>query len=366
MRDSRLPIDENGGSGNRRARLIAGTDDDPAITGGERLDCRQGQSQNQNRDDSHSGVRAGVLLQNHLMTRTLAITVPGGFRLPIAVRSHGWYLLAPFHWNERDETLERFDTAGRGKVSRITVVQKGRSLHVTAAPSMAEGELRRRITRMLQLDVDLSGFHAQCRRVPSHGKAATSGFGRLLCGTTRFEDTVKVITTTNTTWRQTVRMNELLCQHFGRRGSGGNAFPSPDDIAASDVGDLQDRARLGYRAKTIHQLAKLIVSGELDIEADVSAMPTAELEKELRRLPGIGPYGSAHLLAMEGRHDLIAVDTEFRRFVRERYFEGVQPSDARMLDIYDQWGRWKYLGYWWELWTEVAESVDRNGNTPPA
>ena len=53
-----------------------------------------------------------------------------------------------------------------------------------------------------------------------------------------------------------------------------------------------------------------------------------------------------------GRHDFIAVDTEFRRFVRERYHLGRKVSDAAMLRRYAKWGRWKYLAYWSELWNE--------------
>ena len=66
-------------------------------------------------------------------------------------------------------------------------------------------------------------------------------------------------------------------------------------------------------------------------------------------LPGIGPYGDAHLRAMDGKHDDIAVDTEFRRFVREKYHGGRKVSDAAMLRRYAKWGRWKYLAYWSEL-----------------
>ena len=86
----------------------------------------------------------------------------------------------------------------------------------------------------------------------------------------------------------------------------------------------------------------------------IRALAEVDLQKgELKdylRLPGIGPYGAAHLLAMDGRHDLIAVDTEFRRFVRERYHGGRKVSDATMLRRYAKWGRWKYLAYWSELW----------------
>jgi len=77
------------------------------------------------------------------------------------------------------------------------------------------------------------------------------------------------------------------------------------------------------------------------------------LFKEYQTLPGIGPYGAAHLLAMDGRHDFIAVDSEFRRHVLETYHRGKRISDAAMLRRYNKWGRWKYLAYWSELWSSA-------------
>jgi 3-methyladenine DNA glycosylase/8-oxoguanine DNA glycosylase len=122
-------------------------------------------------------------------------------------------------------------------------------------------------------------------------------------------------------------------------------------VARVSVEELQADCRLGYRAKSIHALATGIVSGAIDLErlAD-PAQSTEQLFKSYGSLPGIGPYGAAHLLAMDGRHDFIAVDTEFRRFVRERYHNGRKVSDAAMLRRYARWGRWKYLGFWSELW----------------
>ena len=60
---------------------------------------------------------------------------------------------------------------------------------------------------------------------------------------------------------------------------------------------------------------------------------------------------------MDGRHDFIAVDSEFRRFVRETHHKGRRVSDKTMLRRYNKWGRWKYLAYWSELWKSVAERL---------
>jgi len=209
-------------------------------------------------------------------------------------------------------------------------------------------ELRRRMSRMFQLGVDTSEFVMLTRGSPAHAWVEAGGFGRLLCGSTLFEDVVKIILTTNVTWSQTVRMAELLVGKCGR----GGAFPSPQAVARFTPDELQRDCRLGYRAKSIHLLAQGIADGSIDLDAIRDpGQTTEELYASYRQLPGIGPYGSAHLLAMDGRHDFIAVDTEFRRFVRERYHKGRRVGDRTMLRHYAKWGRWKYLAYWSELWS---------------
>lgn len=289
----------------------------------------------------------------------LIVDAPFGFRLPVTVESHGWYRLAPFGWNAGREMLSRPERVDSGAVVRLQVSQSGDELNIDWKPGRAATgeEIRRRVGRMLQLHLDLTGFHRRAARRRSHRDAAAIHFGRLLCGTSRFEDAVRIITTTNTAWRQTIRMNQLLVAHFGARGSAGAAFPSAHEIAAATPADLQEKCRLGYRAATIHRLACGVVDGTFPIEQDTSRMSTSELDDFFQSFPGIGPYGSAHLLAMEGRHEWIAVDTEFRRYVRTRYFSGADPGDAEMVAVYRSWGQWKYLAYWWELWSEVRDSV---------
>src|SRR5438309_1761028 len=155
-------------------------------------------------------------------------------------------------------------------------------------------------------------------------------------------------------WSAAKRMVELLVGKCGR----GGAFPSPEDVARFSVDELQRDCRLGYRAKTLHALASGLAGGSIDVARITDpSQSTEELFKSYRILPGIGPYGAAHLLAMDGRHDFIAVDTEFRRFVRERYHKGRLVSDSTMLRRYAKWGRWKYLAYWSELWNSIADRV---------
>jgi 3-methyladenine DNA glycosylase/8-oxoguanine DNA glycosylase len=154
-------------------------------------------------------------------------------------------------------------------------------------------------------------------------------------------------------------MTELLVEKCGRRTkSGRRAFPEPAEVARFSAEELQEECRLGYRAKSVHALASGIESRAIDMVAlSDPSQTTGELFASYRELPGIGPYGAAHLLAMDGRHDFIAVDTEFRRFVRERYHGGRAVSDKTMLRRYTKWGRWKYLAYWSELWESAAPGL---------
>jgi 3-methyladenine DNA glycosylase/8-oxoguanine DNA glycosylase len=296
--------------------------------------------------------------------------------------------LPPTRWSARERILRRAEVLGGRAVDlEIThddgalVIRLGeRGADVSSArprdtaaaaahertrrplPSLStaeENELRAKIGRTFQLDLDLSDFHERARQSPAHEWVADAGFGRLLCGSTLFEDVVKIITTTNTMWRQTVRMNELLVEKCGlRTRSGAHAFPRPVDVARFSAEELKEECRLGYRAKSIVLVARGMADGSIDVEkiSDPS-QSTDELFKSYLTLPGIGPYGAAHLLAMDGRHDFIAVDTEFRRHVRETYHKGRSVSDKAMLRRYAKWGRWKYLAYWSELWRSVAERL---------
>jgi 3-methyladenine DNA glycosylase/8-oxoguanine DNA glycosylase len=239
-----------------------------------------------------------------------------------------------------------------GKACHMAITFADGALHISGT-RMTE-ELRAKMTRMFQLAVDTTDFIVIARDSADHAWVESAGFGRLLCGSTLFEDAMKIITTTNTTWRQTMRMVELLVEKCGR----GGAFPEPSDIVRFSTDELKTLCRLGYRAKSIHALASGIAGGTIDLAriAD-SNQSTEELFASYRQLPGIGPYGAAHLLAMDGRHDFIAIDSEFRRFVRERHHKGRRVSDRTMLRRYAKWGRWKYLAYWSELWKSVAERL---------
>ena len=290
------------------------------------------------------------------MTDVISIETPRNFAFESTVVSHGWYLLAPFRWERDNKVLHRTEDFEGTAFDLQIRWRKGHLLVESDADlNRVEQMLRERLERMFQLHVDTAEFLQLCRSSATHAVVVKMRFGRLLCSSSLFEDAIKVITTTNTTWRQTMRMVELLVQHYGT----GGAFPTPQAIANRTVKQLSDECRLGYRSASVHKLASGIVDGSIDLQRVADPQQsTPELFKSYRSLPGIGPYGAAHLLAMDGRHDFIAVDTEFRRFVRDRYHRGRNVSDRTLLKRYARWGRWQYLAYWSELWSSIAPDLE--------
>jgi 3-methyladenine DNA glycosylase/8-oxoguanine DNA glycosylase len=135
------------------------------------------------------------------------------------------------------------------------------------------------------------------------------------------------------------------------------AFPTPAAIARVSPQQFADSVRLGYRTKYVYQLAHRITTRELNLEAlRDSDLPTPELKNELLAIKGIGNYAAATLLMLIGRYDELAVDTAFRQFVSKKYFDGERPTDAEAQAIYAEWGEWKYLAYWFDIWQEYTNA----------
>ena len=320
----------------------------------------------------------------------LSIAPPAPFDFERTAYSHGWVVLAPNGWDSERKALRRVERLGSGKVVALDIRGTGPvgkrqiavDVHHSGDLSQRERkEIESAVGRMFRVDEDLSAFYALCEKRGGRWKKWTEGLGKLLRSPTMFEDVVKVICTTNIQWSGTKRMVEGLVEAYGepfggdgvtgivKNGGRGDsrdkktnknlveasvakAFPTPEAIAAENPDVFAESVRLGYRAPFVHELAVGVASGELDLEAFMdSDLPTPELKKELLTVKGVGAYAAASLLMILGRYDELAVDTVFRQFVREKYFDGNRPTDAEARAIYKDWGQWKYLAYWFDLWT---------------
>lgn len=298
-----------------------------------------------------------------MLTTSLTELAPAPFDFESAARSHGWAALLPFTWEATTATLSRVHRLpSSGKVVRLHLregQQNGSSPLVQITVEMAdaltadeEAEIRRAVRRMLRLDEDFSEFYALYAQAEGWSLRLQPGGGRLLRCPSLFEDIVYTLCTTNITWSGTKRLVERLTTRLGQPFPGREAwraFPTPAAIAAAGPEFLKEEIRLGYRAPYVWEMAAAVAEGRLDLSTlEASAHPTEELLRRLRQIKGVGPYAAATLLMILGRYEHLAIDTELRAHVSQKYYQGQPVSEAQMRAIYAPWGKWQYLAYWFD------------------
>jgi len=164
---------------------------------------------------------------------------------------------------------------------------------------------------------------------------------------TVFEAAVKTICTTNVAWSATVRMVNALVDNLGETSaSGARAFPTAEAMASVPESFYRQTVRAGYRSAYLHPLASGVVAGvfeveELGVQAELS---DDEVASRLLGLPGIGPYGAAHLMMLLGRHSRLILDS----WTRPKYakLNGRKASDATVQRRFRRYGRYSGLAFW--------------------
>lgn len=265
-------------------------------------------------------------------------------------------MLAPFNWDPESETLRYTDRLATGRVTTYTMQASTNGIRAYAdlqfTPS-ERAEVRRKLAWMFALDSDLSAFYKAARGVPQLANARRLAHGRILRSPTLFEDVVKTIFTTNTTWSGTKRMTLKLVEGAGTKIKDGTAqaFPTPKQIAKGGMKLLDGHVRAGYRAPAVLELAEQVASGVLDLNdlAD-PRRPTLELRKKLMSLRGVGPYAAANLLMLLGRSDFIPVDSLALQSVSQEWHRGRPVTEVHVQRAFRKWGEYKGLAFWFWQW----------------
>lgn len=291
-----------------------------------------------------------------MSTETFSLYADTPFDFGHTCTAHGWHMLAPFAWDPHTATLTRSERLPDGThvLLHMHGLPNGVQVAVESADPLTATQRAacEQVVRVcLRLDEDLRPFYARIAAHPEW-RHFPKGGGRLLRSPTLFEDIIKTICTTNTRWGQTKRMVERLVDTFGERPAIAPhrpTFPTPQALAAASD-EMLKACGLGYRADAVRDIARAVADGTLDVEAwRWSDAPTAEIRKRLLRLRGIGPYAAATLLMLIGRYDEVPFDSIYRDFVVRTFFGGKAPaSKAELQRVYDEWGAWKYLAYWFD------------------
>jgi len=162
---------------------------------------------------------------------------------------------------------------------------------------------------------------------------------------TFWEDAVKTLCTTNAAWPYTQKMCDGLCAVLGRRTrSGPKTMPGPKDILAAGETVLVEDVGMGYRSRSLIELAERAASGGVPWLFDATVKPDAETaEHEIRSWHGFGRYAARHLLVLMGFHEYLPIDREVGNHLGIR-----KPGDRDSnLDSthFDEWGRFRFTAY---------------------
>jgi N-glycosylase/DNA lyase len=274
--------------------------------------------------------------------------------------SHGVAELPPNQVALETRILETTLPVGKGaRTVRITA-HDGRLLVDMIdgrSGTRASDTLAATVGHMFRLEEDLSPFY---RTVFEDAELAwcAEGAGRMLRAPTVFEDVVKTICTTNTSWSGTRKMTHALVDNLGVKApGGGRTFPTPEAMAEVDEAFYREVVRAGYRGPYFRQLATDVAEGAIDLEAlHDPDLPDDEAAARLLALPGVGPYAAAHvMLTSLGRYSRLVLDS----WTRPTYYKlsGARSAlkDATIERRFKRYGDWAGLAFWLYLtrgWVE--------------
>ncbi len=271
------------------------------------------------------------------------------------VESHGWRMLAPYSWDADSATLSYVYQTATGEVQRLQLreTEAGIALSLPDRPSLSpalRSELTAAVTRMLNLDWDLRPFYQAMRAYEGYAWLEADGHGRILICPSIWEDLAKVLLTTNINWSQTVSLCQRLCQLGTAHASlaGCHAFPQPAQIASLDFDTLARKLRAGYRSAYLHELARKIDSGALDLDAWLE-LDSDAFYQAVKSLKGFGDYAAGSIARMYGYFDKIAIDSACRSMYADRHNGGARSSDDDIEAHYARYGRWRGLVMWMDI-----------------
>ena len=158
-----------------------------------------------------------------------------------------------------------------------------------------------------------------------------------------WEATCGAICAQNVDFRRLYSMMENLCRAFGAPAGGEHAFPSPAALAHASETGLQ-ACKVGYRARALQAAGRWwIEHGEALDRQSLRDAPLSEARAQLQRIPYIGPYSAAIVLAAGcGRVDAFQLDSFTRTILREFYFGGENVADEHLAAFVT--GRWPDYG----------------------
>jgi DNA-3-methyladenine glycosylase II len=199
--------------------------------------------------------------------------------------------------------------------------------------------VRHQAARILSLDVDGRAWPEVGKRDPVVARLQRMfpGF-RPVNWSDAYEAAAWCIMSTRIAMRQAQGVKDRLCREAGHEvdihGHRLWAFPAPDRLAR-----LQSfRGLFGRKVEYLNRLAEAAQSDALDTDR-LRAMPREESLAALRKLPGIGEFGSqlVRLRALSAVDELPTVERRLLAAVQDAYGPPTEPDMAKLAELAESW-----------------------------
>nr|GMC50927.1 DNA glycosylase [Ipomoea batatas] len=250
------------------------------------------------------------------------------FKLEKAICNHGFFMMAPNHWDTLTKTFTR--------PLRLTT-----SLSVTVSVSQppTQNQLLLKIHHATLLSPE-----------DQHAIKRSLEMAKALCKFQYELDKGVLVKRNGRTWRRKQRSAVEACS------LGLGNFPSCEEIALlSESDELNKFCNLGYRARFILRLAQHIVSGKLQLQKyemmNDNTKTTTQIMASLQTIKGVSKFASANIMMCLGYYQFIPCDTETIRHLKE--FHGIKDccktsvaSNVKML--YETYSPFNCLAYCWK------------------
>lgn len=296
---------------------------------------------------------------------TFCISIPQPFNFENTLKTHGWFQLPPFYWDEATHSLKwAIRLNGEPVLINLKTENDTKTEHVVRIDGDVDAtfhpDIEKKFRHILNLDLDLSGYYKTCTADPVLKKVPQRGIGRLMRAESLWEDLFKSICGTNVQWKQAVKMVHNIAV-LGDKvpGTDYRLFPTPQQIRQAGEAFLKETGRVGYRSAYLIHAAERFDHGEPDaMRVEKNAMPADEKKKYFLGFQGIGPTTARYLMALYGHFDEMAVDSLVVKYMTEHHFNGVKPTNRQIEAFYDRFGPWRYLAYWMEFIVNEGWSPD--------
>src|ERR1700704_5462194 len=201
------------------------------------------------------------------------------------------------------------------------------------------GPVERQVKRILSLDVDGRGWLEVGRRdaVVARLQRRFPGF-RPVNWSNAYEAAAWCLISSRISMRQGQTVKERLSRELGQaidvHGHVLWTFPGPGELA--NLGKFQ--GLFGRKVDYLNGLGRAALAGEVDTET-LRAMPREESLKSLRRLPGIGEFGSqlVRLRALSAVDELPTQEPRLMGAIRTEYGLAREPDLEKLEELAEQW-----------------------------